>query len=137
MNQEFKTRYVTLGICKHQDKYLLVKISHNYPYCPGDWDFIFSRPYEPEKSDEENILSSIKTHTGLNGNIVRKGSIFVWPDDESKINWIIWPCVVEVDNDTVKLSEKYVEYRWVEKSQILDYDRKNYLKNVLENIELV
>ena len=55
MNQKFETRYVTLGICKYQDKHLLVKISPDYPYCPGDWDFIFSRSYEPDKSDEENI----------------------------------------------------------------------------------
>ena len=79
---------------------------------------------------------NVNTHTGLNGNIVKKGSVFIWPDDESKINWIIWPCIVEVDSNCVKLSKKYVEYRWVEKNQILDYDRKGYLRTVLENIEL-
>ncbi|RLJ09243.1 MAG: hypothetical protein DRP13_00525 [Candidatus Aenigmatarchaeota archaeon] len=101
MNQKFETRYVTLGICKYQDKHLLVKISPDYPYCPGDWDFIFSRSYEPDKSDEENILLNVHTHTGLNGNIIKKGSVFTWPDDESKINWIIWPCIVEVDSNCV------------------------------------
>lgn len=137
MLEKFKTKYVTVGVCKHKDKYLLLRLAYDYPACPGDWDFVISRIYNPDISDEDNILSNVLKHTGLKGKIIKKGNVYIWPDDESKINWIIWPCIVGVNSYSINLSKKFVEPTWIRKKEVLKYDRKEYLTNVFKNVGII
>lgn len=36
MEKEFETKYVTVGVCKYKEEFLLLKLSNDYPACPGD-----------------------------------------------------------------------------------------------------
>jgi len=135
---KYDSYFITLGICRNKGKYLLLKIAPTYKFCPGCWDFVFSKPKKPAKSIEENVLLSISIHTGLKGKIVGKCHTFEWIDRQSKIRWIIKPFIVEVENKRVELSEKYTEFKWVRLNSIPKFDIENiaYLKYVLKKTSL-
>ncbi len=134
---ELQTYFCVVTICKYKDKYLLLKISKHHEYCPGDWDFAATRIKTSRKCAEKIASDFTLKHTGLKGKIVKKGPVFEFPDHESKTNWVIYPFIIEVNNDNITLSKKYTDYKWVEVKDILKHDRLNYLKAYLIAMNLI
>ncbi|GAI90026.1 unnamed protein product [marine sediment metagenome] len=134
---DLSTFFSVTTICRYKNRYLLVKISHRHKYCPGDWDFLATRIESSRKSAEKIAYDYTFKYTGLEGKIVKKGSVFEFPDKESSANWVICPFIMAVKNKDVKLKKKYTDYKWVKLRDILKYDRLNYLKAYLRAMNLI
>jgi hypothetical protein len=131
------TYFSVTVVCRHQDQYLLLKISPHHKYCPGDWDFLATRIETSRKSAEEIAYAYTRKHTGLMGKIVKKGPPFEFRDRESRATWVIYPFVLMVLSKKVELSKKYDDYKWVKSKNISRYDRLSYLKAYIKAMHLL
>ena len=129
----YEEHFVSLGICSFHEKYLLLKISLSNKYCPGCWDFVFSKAEHPGKACDDEMIASVFEHTGLEGYIADKFKTFRWIDKKSKVCWIIEPYLICVGGRAISLSDKYCDFRWVTLPEILSYDDKEerYLEFIL------
>lgn len=130
---DYETRCGVLGICKSKNKYLLLRFSPTYEFCPGDWDFIYDYLSNPKCYPKKEVLDVVLKHTGLKGKVLREYPIYNWVDRESKKIWVFLPYLIEVKNEEIKLSSKFSEYKWLKLEEISNYDRLDYLKNHLKN----
>lgn len=131
----YPVRIYTAGICCHKNKLLLLKIDGSYPICPGDWEWLTcsisleDASYSKPKLSE-NALNSLKLHTGLEGNILRTYDPLVWPDDEFRLTYLLYPILIKVHSPCVHLwRQKFSEYEWVACEDILNFDRNNYFSS--------
>ena len=134
MKNKFPKKDYVIGIVKFKDKYLILRFRKDYDYCPGDWDFITKHLDFKFNNLDDVILETINYHIGLKGKIVKKYKPYGWADPEYKILWFYCPYLVEVDSDNIQLNpdSKYDSYKWIDKDEILSYDRLGYFKNALK-----
>lgn len=133
MNQiNYETACGILGICKFKEKYLLLRFSQTYDYCPRDWDFIYDYISNSRCHPEKEVLDVVKKHTDLEGEVLKRYPVFEWIDDEFKRIWVFLPYLIKINNEDIELSQKFSEYKWLNLEEILQYDRLDYLKNHLE-----
>lgn len=131
----YPVRIYTAGICYHKEKFLLLRIDDSYPICPGDWEWLtcgvsFENMRNPEVKLWQNALSSLKLHTGLEGNIVQTYASLVWSDDEFYLTYVLYPVLIETHDHSIDLRQKkFSEYKWVAWEDILSFDRNNYLSS--------
>ena len=131
----YSKRVGILGICKYKDDYLILRINKNWKYCPGDWDFVMGTFLNANESPELNTVMNIRKHTGLNTRkIIKSFPIFKWFDNECNVLFVLYPFLVQVERKEIELSNKFCEGKWVKWNYILNYDRKEYLRNVIFHV---
>jgi hypothetical protein len=135
MNEKLPKKDYVIGIVRFKDKFLILRFRKDYDYCPGDWDFITKNLDFKFNNLDDVMLETINHHIGLKGKIIKKYKSYDWADPEYKILWFYFPYLVEVDSDNIQLNpeSKYDSYKWIDKNEILSYDRLDYFKNALKH----
>jgi|SRR3989338_2570714 len=114
-----KTYFVVTGIVLNKGKILLLKKSPDDRNYPNKWSFCSGFVKEFEAA-EDSVLREIKEETGLNARITRQGKINEVFDNDKR--WIIACYLCESSSRDVKLCHENVEFKWVEKEELKDFD---------------
>jgi len=135
MMSKFPRKDYVIGIVRNQNKYLILRFRKDYDYCPGDWDLITKHLDFNFTNLDDVIIETINHHIGIKGKIIKRYEPYSWSNPEYKILWFYYPFLVEVDNDNIQLNpdSKYDSYKWVDKDDILFFDRLEYFENALKN----
>ena len=96
-----------------KEKFLLVKRAEERERYPQHWEFP-SGFIEEGENPEDAVLRELDEETGLKGEVIRRGESF--PIQIPPVE--VYPVLVKVDGEKVKLSREHSEYRWVERSQL-------------------
>lgn len=131
---KYPERVVCLPICQCEEKYLILRIDKHWKFCPGDWDFVIATFIDQDKSPAINAILNVKAHTGLNGRILKEYPVLRWYDHESRILFVLFPFLIKVGKENLQLSKKFFEVKWVWRNSIVEYDRNEYLLNVVSHI---
>ncbi len=113
--------FVVTGIVTNGDKILILKKSpKDYNY-PNKWSFCsgFVKEFEPA---EESVLREIKEETSLDAKIDGGPKILQVVDEENKKRWIIAVFLCKTESKDVKLCHENVDFKWVTKEELSNYD---------------
>lgn len=139
-SMKYLTRTYTSGICRYEDKYLLLRISDSYKICPGDWEWLtcsvkIDGDSDPVQRFLTNVYHTLKEHTALEAKSLKICPYFVWDDHEFRLTYVLHPIFIEVKKPSVHLAnKKFSEYRWVTWDNILNFDRNYYFFDYLNHI---
>jgi 8-oxo-dGTP diphosphatase len=116
-----KTYFVVTGILTYQDKILILKKSPDDRNYPNRWSFCsgFVKEFE---AGEDTVLREIKEETGLDARITKTGDVIKVEDKEKNINWLVLTFLCETKKNGVKLDPENVDFKWITKYEIKDYD---------------
>jgi ADP-ribose pyrophosphatase YjhB (NUDIX family) len=128
-----KTFFAVTGIVRYKGKMLIVKKAPDDRNYPNHWSFCsgFVKEFE---AGEETVLREIKEESGLKARIVKEGRIIHVKDKRNKKNWVVLPFLCEVDSDKVKLDHENVDYAWITKDKLDDYD---FVPAVIDDLKSV
>lgn len=114
-----RTYFVVTGVLQNKGKYLILKKAPDDKNYPSKWSFCsgFVKEFEPA---EEGVLREIKEETSLNAKIIKQGKIIEVLDNNKR--WIIAVYLCETDSKDVKLCHENVEFEWVSKDELKNYD---------------
>ncbi len=130
-----KTHFAVTGIVKNKDKFLILKKApddRNYPNC---WSFCsgFAREFEPA---EDTCLREIKEETNLDAEIVKIGKIIEVVDTNNNKRWVISVYLCKADKTDVKLCHENVDFKWITKEELKNYQFVPGLSKDLESLGL-
>lgn len=132
-----KTIAYIVAVVKFQEKYLLLKRSEDAELSPGEWEFI-SGSFDTPETGEEILHRELSEEAGQTGQIVGTGKTFEYMEGETR--WVVVPYLVVTDNQDVRLDGKeHVEYKWVDRNEIAEFDRingDNYLEMICEKLNI-
>jgi len=119
-----KTYFVVTGVVKHKDKILILKKAPDDRNYPNKWSFCsgFVKEFE---AGEDTALREIKEETGLNAKITKTGEIIEVIDENNREHpkkWVIAVYLCEAGSTDVKLCHENVEFKWVKKEELGNYD---------------
>lgn len=111
-------------IIGNQGKYLILRRSQNDQRFSGEWDFAGGK-LENGESIEEGLAREITEETGLvvANNMLRFVRCHYFK--EQKSNYISMIYISSTDSDNVTLSHEHDSYKWVERSELLEYFKLN------------
>ena len=102
------------SILQYKDKILLAQRSPELRLYPGYWSGI-SGFLDDQKSVEQKVIQEIGEETGLMPKhivSIKRGSIFYQEAEDYKKTWIVFPVLVEVSSDQIKLDWEAQTYKW-------------------------
>lgn len=111
-------RYCPVNNCvlRHNGKILLVQRSKDLRLYPGYWNGV-SGFLDDDKSIEGKVYEELSEELGLDkSNVVsiRRGNVLVQESEEYKKTWLVFPILVEVNTDKIKLDWEASNYKWLE-----------------------
>jgi ADP-ribose pyrophosphatase YjhB (NUDIX family) len=102
-------------VLEHEGKILLVKRSEDMNLYPGYWNGVSG--FLDDKQDlEEKARHEIRDETGIKDSdivSVKVGNILVQEAKNYGRTWIIFPILVKVKSDKVRLDWEASEYKWI------------------------
>jgi NADH pyrophosphatase NudC (nudix superfamily) len=102
-------------VLKYQDKILLVQRSQDLRLYPGYWNGI-SGFLDDNKSVEEKVNEELADEAGVTkANIVsiQPGNVLIQESQEYKKTWLVFPVLVEVNTDQIKLDWEASSHLWL------------------------
>lgn len=105
-------------------KLLLLKRSPTKKVYPNMWAVVGAYPFF-EKVDMSDIaIREIKDELGLKGKVLKVGEeVTKITELEGKtIELHVTPVIASVDNDTITLNDEHTEYKWIDISELKDFD---------------
>lgn len=101
------------------DKILLVKRSDKMNLYPGYWNGL-SGFLDDKKSIEEKVAEELSEEVGLskkNIQSIKQGDLLLQEAPEYGKTWIVFPILVEIDSDKVKLDWEASEHQWLDPAE--------------------
>jgi len=121
-------------ILRYQGKILIVERSSEMKFYPEYWNGI-SGFLDDGRSIEEKLRAELNEELGLREqDIIRviQGKMFEYDDPRYNKTWIIYPVLVDVRTDAIRLDWEAREYRWVTLGEIPQYATLPGFDKVLE-----
>jgi 8-oxo-dGTP diphosphatase len=106
------------GIAIFENEYLILKRSP-YNHVPDRWEFVYGGIKKGE-SKKSAILREVLEETGQEGVIKKKYRTVL--EKAVTRNVEFYPHLVLLKSKNVTLSKEHVDYRWVRKEELLDYE---------------
>jgi len=131
-----KTYFVVTGVVKHNNKFLILKKSPDDRNYPNYWSFCsgFVKEFE---SAEDSCLREIKEETSLDAKIIKTGKIINVTDNKNNRRWVVAVYLCEVNKTDVILCHENVEFRWVIKEELKNYNFVPGLTQDLKTLGLI
>ena len=112
-----KARFVPVINCvvRHKDKLLVVFRSKQLNFYPGYWNGI-SGFLDDQKTIEQKVKEELREEIGLTGGDIKKirvAEIFSQEEPKYKKNWIVYPVLVDISTNKIKLDWEALAHRWV------------------------
>lgn len=111
---------VTNCLVRYKDKLLLVKRSLELRLYPGYWNGI-SGFLDDNKSVEDKVYEELSEELGLQKSsivCIKKGSVIIQESEEYQKTWLVFPVLVDVNTDVIKLDWEAEKYQWFNLSEI-------------------
>lgn len=110
-------RYCPVNNCvlRYKSKILLVQRSKDLRLYPGYWNGI-SGFLDDNKSVEEKVYQELKEEAGItksNIDSISRGPLLVQESKEYSKTWIVFPILVEVKTNKIKLDWEASSYKWL------------------------
>jgi hypothetical protein len=121
---------IVVCVVRHGDTFLLLHRISNKSFDPDRWEFISGFVGDSEDLVEK-ACSQVSWETGLDANLVIKGSPFVMHDEYGY--WKIHPFLFDSSStDVVLQPAEHTEFVWVAKEKIIEFDTvKDLDKNLI------
>jgi len=131
-----KTYFVVTGVIKFKDKFLILKKSPDDRNYPNYWSFCsgFVKEFE---SAEDSCLREIKEETSLDAKIIKTGKIIDVEDKRNGKRWVIAVYLCEVNKADVILCHENIEFKWVAKEELKNYNFVPGLTQDLKTLGLI
>jgi mutator protein MutT len=110
-----KTYAVAVGVVKFREKILILKRKKSKKFFPSLWEFPGGFIKEKELV-EETVLREVREETGLKGKITKSGKVF--ETKGNKRRWVVFPFLISVRSNKVKISREHSEYKWIKPKEI-------------------
>lgn len=118
----------------HEGKILLLQRSGNVGFYPGWWNGVAGF-LDDERTLEEKVRDEVREETGIEeDNIVsiEYGTFFLHDEPRYGKTWIIFPVLVRVVSDTIKVDWESERFEWIEPRAVEKYRVISSFKQVLE-----
>jgi len=125
------TRFIVAGMVRREGKFLLLKRRDDEVFYPGVYEPVCGHIREFELA-ENCILRELKEETGLDGKIFMQGRVFEAHDGHGR--WIVVPFLVDVESDTVNLSEEHTTFKWVSPDEL---DNDEFIRGIKKDFASV
>lgn len=130
-----KTYFVVTGVVKNKDKFLILKKAPDDRNYPDKWSFCSGFVKEFEAA-EDSCLREIKEETGLGAKITKTGGIIKVIDKVKDKRWIVAVYLCEADKTDVKLCNENIDYKWLKKEELNNYEFVPGLSKDLKSLGL-
>ena len=127
---------VVTCVLLHDGKILLLKRSDKVGTYRGKWACVSGYVEEGDKI-EDRAFREIEEETGLsrdNLKLEKTGQPDGFFDEAEKKSWRVHPFLFTSDTGDVKIDWEHIEYRWIEPSEIGNYDTVPKLKEVVKSL---
>jgi ADP-ribose pyrophosphatase YjhB (NUDIX family) len=117
-SKTLKSFVVVIVVVQYGNKYLLLKRTSKRRFFPDKWQTVsgFIKEYE---SVEEAAHREMKEETGLKGEIIKFGKIFITLTDKER--WINILILVKTKSNKVQIDPKeHTQYIWIKEKKDLD-----------------
>jgi len=128
-----KSKNVVLCFLLYKDKVLLTKRGLEDKY-PKKWTGITGY-IEENDSPYKTALKEIEEETKIkekNLELLKKGKVVFVPDESIGIEWKVHPYLFKSKTKDVKLDEENDEYKWIDPTEIGEFDTVPMLKEIYE-----
>jgi len=128
-----KTENVVLCFLLYKGKVLLTKRGLEEIY-PKKWTGITGY-IEGKDSPYKTALKEIEEETKINENnlrLLKAGKVVFVPDESIGIEWEVHPYFFKSETKDVKLNEENDEYKWIDPTEIGEFDTVPMLKEIYE-----
>jgi 8-oxo-dGTP diphosphatase len=120
-----KARWAPVINCvvQYKNKILIIQRSENLKLYPGHWNGV-SGFLDDRKNLEQKVKEELREEIGVTAkNIIslKLGNIFDIDEPKYKKIWIIYPILVKIDTDKIKLDWEARKYEWIKLSEIKKY----------------
>jgi 8-oxo-dGTP pyrophosphatase MutT (NUDIX family) len=135
MGNYLEEKHVVTCVLESSGKILLLRRSQQVGSYQGKWAGVSGYL---ESSPDKQALIEIYEEAGLGADDIRllkTGDPLVIDDEELDTRWIVHPFLFHVNTpEKVKIDWEHKEYKWIEPSNIDNYDTVPGLKNTLERV---
>jgi len=122
---------------KYKDRILLLKRSEKVLTYKGKWNSVTG--YLDEiKPIREKVAGEVEEELGIKKNNISSiliGESYEFKDNEINKTWIVFPVLVELENEPeVKLDWEHTEYKWIKPEELENFDVVPNLKESLKRV---
>ncbi|MDA4114994.1 MAG: NUDIX hydrolase [Thaumarchaeota archaeon] len=119
VSKPVKTRVFTTGVVLRRGKLLILKRKEDDDSYPGVWDCVGGH-FEKGESAEECMLREAREEAGQTMKIVKVGPLIEYLDAYGRA--VAVPFILKPDPKKEVVPSEHSEFRWVELSELKDYD---------------
>lgn len=118
-------RYAPVIACAIQcgDRILILRRSSNMKFYPGLWNGVGGF-LDDKKDVKDKAYEELKEELNIKDKDVisiERGQIFDWDEPEYGKTYIIYPILVTLKTDKIKLDWEATEYKWIKPGQIENF----------------
>lgn len=124
---------IIVTVIQYKNKILILKRNENKRFDPGKWEFI-SGFINNEQNLQDFAKERILFETGLETFLTKKGEDFKVNDEYGE--WLIHPFLFSSESEDVKLKEDHETYKWIEPSELSQFDTVHEIKRNLIALNL-
>lgn len=133
-----KARWAPVINCviQYKNKILILQRSEKLKFYPGYWNGV-SGFLDDHKNLEQKVREELSEEIGIvSKNIIsmRQGDIFGKDEPKYKKTWIIYPVLVKINTDKIKLDWESKKYKWIKLSEIKKYKMFPGYDRVIKNL---
>ncbi len=123
---------IIVAVIQYKNKILILKRTEDKHFDPSKWEFVSG--FVKGKDLQDFVRERVLFETGLETFFAKKGEDFKVNDEYGE--WIIHPFLFSSESEDVKLREDHETYKWIEPSELSQFETVHELKRNLVALNL-